>query len=382
MKKITYFFLAVLFTGILSFGYVVFTADYSDNDTAPQINKEQTDTLPISTFPYQSVFNYNFANIGGLNGGSVGAIWLNGKYFFNRWNSSRFYICYDNGPGGGPGSTIDSIIGPSNCRDLTTDGTFLYGGPASTTLYRIDPNTGWTLKTFTLSGGNTRALAWDPNRKGFWNSAFTGEIFFHDTTGALKFSIPSTLTGKYGMAFDSLSSPDSAFLWVWNQGTGSLTNELVKYHIQSGAIKAVYIFNLLGQSVGIAGGAEMVVKNNKLLLLLNFQNFALIGYKIKDLPLTGIGKENNFVESYSLNQNYPNPFNSILNFKFQIPNAGIVAIKVFNITGKEVSTLVNDYKQPGTYQVRFDAEGLSSGVYFYRMTAGEFSDVKKFVLMK
>jgi hypothetical protein len=85
---------------------------------------------------------------------------------------------------------------------------------------------------------------------------------------------------------------------------------------------------------------------------------------------------------FSLEQNYPNPFNSMTNVKFQIINSGIVKIKVYDILGKEVKTIVNEYMQPGTYNVSFDAEGLSSGVYFYRMEASNFTSTKKCVLLK
>ncbi len=97
--------------------------------------------------------------------------------------------------------------------------------------------------------------------------------------------------------------------------------------------------------------------------------------------ITNKGTESEIIEGYKLEQNYPNPFNSISNVKFQIKNPGIVSLKVFDILGREVRTLLNEYKQPGKYQVSFDAGELSSGVYFYKMTAGEFSDVKKMILV-
>jgi len=98
---------------------------------------------------------------------------------------------------------------------------------------------------------------------------------------------------------------------------------------------------------------------------------------------TGIIKTGNDLPgNFSLEQNYPNPFNqsSIINFKCSI--GVIVRIVVFDILGKEVKTLVNEYKQPGTYQVSFDAEGLSSGMYFYKITAGDFLSVKKMILLR
>ena len=86
--------------------------------------------------------------------------------------------------------------------------------------------------------------------------------------------------------------------------------------------------------------------------------------------------------AFSLEQNYPNPFNSMTNVKFEIVNAGMVEIKVFDLSGKEVRTLVNEYKQAGTYEVRFDAGDLPSGIYFYRMETNGFISTKKCVLLK
>ena len=99
------------------------------------------------------------------------------------------------------------------------------------------------------------------------------------------------------------------------------------------------------------------------------------------LTPTGIGK-NEIPETFALEQNYPNPFNqsSIINFKCSV--SGIVSIVVYDLLGREVKTLINEYKQPGTYQINFNAEGISSGTYFYRMTAGNFSQIKKMILIK
>jgi len=87
-------------------------------------------------------------------------------------------------------------------------------------------------------------------------------------------------------------------------------------------------------------------------------------------------------KDFSLKQNYPNPFNPITNIQFQVQSSRFVKLIVFDFLGREVKTLVNEYKQPGKYVVSFDASGLSSGVYFYKLTAGEFSDVKRMVLIK
>ena len=92
--------------------------------------------------------------------------------------------------------------------------------------------------------------------------------------------------------------------------------------------------------------------------------------------------ENILPEKYSLLQNYPNPFNSMTNIKFKILNSGNVSLKVFDILGKEVAVIVNEYFRTGTYEVSFNAEGLTSGIYFCKLTAGDFTEVKKIILLK
>lgn len=85
---------------------------------------------------------------------------------------------------------------------------------------------------------------------------------------------------------------------------------------------------------------------------------------------------------FALSQNYPNPFNPSTKISFEVPTQSRVSIKVFDVLGREVATLVNEEKQPGRYSSTWDANGAASGVYFYRMTAGSFSDVKKLLLLR
>ncbi len=87
-------------------------------------------------------------------------------------------------------------------------------------------------------------------------------------------------------------------------------------------------------------------------------------------------------EKFSLMQNYPNPFNPTTNIRFKISDLGFVSLIVFDVLGRELRTLVNEVKTPGEYSVSFDASDLGSGVYFYRLRAGEFVETRKLVLMK
>lgn len=87
-------------------------------------------------------------------------------------------------------------------------------------------------------------------------------------------------------------------------------------------------------------------------------------------------------EYYYLGQNYPNPFNPSTSISYELPVSGLVTLKVFDILGKEVSTLDNEEKSAGTYQVNFSSNGLSSGIYFYTLTSREYSKTKKMVLLR
>ncbi len=85
---------------------------------------------------------------------------------------------------------------------------------------------------------------------------------------------------------------------------------------------------------------------------------------------------------FELFQNYPNPFNPTTTITYTVPERTNVSVKVYNITGKEVAALVNEVKDQGAYSVNFNAENLSSGVYFYKISAGQFSSVRKMILIK
>ena len=94
--------------------------------------------------------------------------------------------------------------------------------------------------------------------------------------------------------------------------------------------------------------------------------------------------------SFSLSQNYPNPFNPVTRINYTVPQAisdqlstqQNVVLKVFDILGREAATLVNETKQAGTYEVIFDANNLSSGIYYYQITSGSYTDTKKMVVLK
>ena len=101
-----------------------------------------------------------------------------------------------------------------------------------------------------------------------------------------------------------------------------------------------------------------------------------------DIPTTVSGPPGEIPGSYKLSQNYPNPFNPSTSISFSLPEAGIVSIKIYDAMGREVRTLVNGQRQAGAHNVVFDGSGLSSGVYVYKITAGDYTATRKMVLMK
>jgi hypothetical protein len=112
--------------------------------------------------------------------------------------------------------------------------------------------------------------------------------------------------------------------------------------------------------------------------------------------VSGVDDENNLVSSFSLEQNYPNPFNPYTTIHYTIPNVTLsvssraesrdegsrVQLKVYDVLGNEVATLVNEYRSAGSYAVEFDASKLSSGIYFYKLQAGNFTATRKMVLIR
>jgi hypothetical protein len=90
----------------------------------------------------------------------------------------------------------------------------------------------------------------------------------------------------------------------------------------------------------------------------------------------------NIPEKYSLAQNYPNPFNPATTISYQVPSVSNVRLIVYDVLGKEIATLVNEQKSPGKYSVAFNASRFSSGMYFYKLSAGSFTETRKMILTK
>jgi len=177
------------------------------------------------------------------------------------------------------------------------------------------------------------------------------------TEGTTFFNIPCLLDIDRNGIMDMVgagreSSTSSVYIYLWNMQTPYAPSKITL---------PMYQYNI--GHTGVYGTATIV----------NIQS------NYSDIP-----------EKYTLMQNYPNPFNSITNVKFKLKsgmpdfsiNAGFAEIKVYDITGKLIKVLTSKKYEAGEHTVRFDASGLPSGVYFYRLTAGEYNAVKKMVLIR
>jgi len=150
-------------------------------------------------------------------------------------------------------------------------------------------------------------------------------------------------------------------------------------------------WNYLGEGLPNAPVTDLVLHNSTRTLIAATYGRSM--YSIDLTPVTDIEKNNYGLIDFVLFQNYPNPFNPSTVISYQLPVSGVVTLKVFDILGNEVATLVNEEKQPGTYEVEFNinshsgksangGRNLSSGIYFYQLKAGDFVETKKMVLLK
>ena len=152
----------------------------------------------------------------------------------------------------------------------------------------------------------------------------------------------------------------------------------ISVKIPSGAVRAISIITSSSQS-----SSSFFVS-----LRLDFDKIELWTGGVSQIltsfetDITGVRDLNEAPTEFQLSQNYPNPFNPVTVIKFQVLNSQTVNLKIYNTLGQEVATLVNEEKAPGNYEVKFDGSNLASGMYVYRLQAGEFVQVKKMLLLR
>jgi len=151
-----------------------------------------------------------------------------------------------------------------------------------------------------------------------------------------------------------------------------LNNKGRLFRIQNGVVDTLIS--------GMQRPSGMVFNPNGDLFITSIQDDNIL--KITNLPV-GVEEENNLVaDDFYLEQNYPNPFNPSTSIQYRVSSISNVSLKVYDVIGNEVATLVNEEKSAGSYEVNFNAAGLSSGIYFYKLQAGSLVETKKMILLK
>ncbi len=197
-----------------------------------------------------------------------------------------------------------------------------------------------------------------------------------------KFFISGTIPGLYRSsdygATWQLSATDSLYkmiydFMIYEDKIYLLINSGVYYSADDGEtwIKT-------GEGLPTSTSGRLGITNNYLYANLNSGM-----YRIKRNEIVSVESQEEITPgSFSLAQNFPNPFNPSTTISFSLPSAQNVTLKVYDILGKEIATLVNEYKQAGSYSINFNAKNLSSGVYLYQIQAGNLIDTKKMILIK
>lgn len=219
---------------------------------------------------------------------------------------------------------------------------------------------------FIPQSGNNGPVAWNGS-SGTWG-AVSDTIWYIPSGYVIGRSVPYPAAGGEGeYEFEMSVSPQ-------NDGTS-----LVKFNMKKEN------FNWIVSAIDYHNPL-VTNKFNSIAFALNAGNnitaINITDVQIDTGTITKVEKINVPPNQYALSQNYPNPFNPATNFEFRITDFGFVVLKVFDILGKEVATLVNEEKPAGVYKIKFDASELASGVYLYQLRANNFIDTKKFVLLK
>ena len=185
----------------------------------------------------------------------------------------------------------------------------------------------------------------------------------------------------------SIVSNGTRYMVSWMETGESIKMKGRLFNFSGSPIDTAFtVFETVGGRVpfggvgGVAGDEYFFVVNR---LDLNFSDGDIYGMFLR-LPATGVRDDamNLAPKSAMLLQNYPNPFNPVTNIQYFLPVQSHVRVTVYDMLGREIETLVNGMESPGYKSVRFDGSSLPSGVYFYRLEAGKFTDVRKLLLMK
>ncbi|MCI0473048.1 MAG: T9SS type A sorting domain-containing protein [Ignavibacteria bacterium] len=312
-----------------------------------------------------------------------------------------------------PVQVYSKTILPSRTSDSTTFSFTIsgacpnnYGIPARLKILQNDTNTLYN-KVLYIPVGSGTSLLIDSAENGFtnWTTSGTWAVTtaqYHSPSH----SFTDSPTGNYTSNTNNImtlnfplntSTSPVVFLSFWHKynteavsdfcrvevsdNNGANWTEVISYNgdMQTWTFQNFDITSFCNGSSNVRVRFRLTSDN-----ALNYDGWYVDDIKITGYqgPLTGTGNLNSAPGKYSLEQNYPNPFNPRTIINYQLPTNNFVRIVVYDINGREMETLFNGMKAPGSYSIDFNGSSLSSGIYFYRIQAGDFTDVKKMIMIK
>ncbi len=279
------------------------------------------------------------------------------------------------------------VIGSYGRQLKTTDAgaswvptTISSSGTLLSSIYFVNDNTGFAVGDNNAALKTTNAGAtWSPMSVSVPFTSLNNVFFTDESNGYISASTGIYRTTNAGDSWILLATPTGGYAGVQFRGN-------IGYAI-AGDGKIIK-----STDAGTGWIVQPTVTTNGLsALYFNSDNYiyagGLLGTLLKTIPteliLTHVGNFSNSVpERMNLSQNYPNPFNPTTKINFEIPKSGMVTLKVYDITGRVVDVLVNENKNAGSYSFEFHGNNLSSGVYFYRLSAQGFTETKRMILAK
>ena len=280
-------------------------------------------------FTYADILHGQWVQSHGVYGGYIRAFAVSGTNLFAGTAGGGIFLSTNNGTSW---TQVNTGLTNTSVRAIAVSGTSLFAGTRGGGVFlSTDNGTSWTQVNTGLTSADVRFLA------------ISGTNLFAGTRGGFFAGTPD------GGVFLSTNNGTS-----WTQVNTGLTNT----NVQSLAISGTNLFaGTRGDGVWRRPLSEMITSLH-------------------------LSSSDHLPGEFSLEQNYPNPFNPSTNIGFAVPVGSFVSLKLYDLLGRAVATLVSEVLAPGSYEVTFDGVGLASGIYFYRLQAGPFVQTRKLVLQK
>ncbi len=358
--------------------YFIFTQDSVTNATHHLKTKFGLLTTPFATTPPVTFRN---------NSAPSGSFWWN---ISNVYDTTKMYndIVYSDS------ASTDIILTATNVYKSGLNNVYLaytkdYG---ATTPYwfpqLVEPNVNYKPRLASTGYDNVSGLQhvmltyvrqfsatdWDPyyqrtsNNGTAWTSGYvdssTDTTFYSDVIAIPR--VPNTFRFGYGV---KTGSNGNVYTRSFNNGVF-----LTRFQLNPGPVSGLY--------TPIRAGYRYTATDSCFNVVEGVGGGGIFAYSGCSGSLVGTGNNESTPLSFKLEQNYPNPFNPVTKIAYSLPKSGLVTLRVYDILGKEVATLVNEVKSIGNYSVDFNASNFTSGVYFYKIEANGFSDIKKMMLIK